>query len=149
MRQGFNWWEYDPTFYLLKLLSFTGLVWDLKSPPKAVLRNEQRLGSRVIERAARQLAASFNSERIATATASAIGGASLSALQERLIAAQHQAAEILANAHLPHLPTRAELGARARAMFARTPSVDDIVDRAYGLVLDAIGARLCAVPAPA
>ena len=146
VRQGFRWWEYDPTFYLLKLLSWTGLVWDLKSPPQAILRNEQRLGSRVIERAARQLAASFNSERIASAMASALGGASLSALQERLSAAQHQAAEVLANAHLPHLPTRAELGARARAMFARTPSVDDIVDRAYSLVLDAIGARLRAVP---
>jgi stearoyl-CoA desaturase (delta-9 desaturase) len=147
VRQGFRWWEYDATFYILKLLSFTGLVWDLKSPPQAILRNEQRLGSRVIERAARQLAASFNSDRIASATASALGGASLSALQERLSAAQHQAAEVLANAHLPHLPTRAELGAKARAMFARTPSVDDIVDRAYAMVLDAIGARLCAVPA--
>ena len=132
-----------------KLLSFTGLVWDLKSPPEAVLRNEQRLGSRVIERAARQLAASFNSERIASATASALGGASLAALQQRLVAAQHQAAEVLASAHLPHLPTRAELAAQARAMFARTPSVEDIVDRAYSLVLDAIGARLCAVPVQA
>ena len=146
VRQGFRWWEYDATFYILKVLSWVGLVWDLKGPPEAVLRNEQRLGSRVVERAARQLAASFNSERIANATAAALGGASLSALQERLRTAQHQAAEVLANAHLPHLPTRGELGARARAMFARTPSVDDIVDRAYSLVLDAVGARLCAVP---
>jgi len=29
-----------------------------------------------------------------------------------------------------------------------TPSLDEIVDRAYGLVLDAVGARLCAVPVP-
>jgi hypothetical protein len=34
-------------------------------------------------------------------------------------------------------------------MFARTPSVDDIVDRAYAMVLDAIGTRLCAVPVQA
>jgi stearoyl-CoA desaturase (delta-9 desaturase) len=146
VRQGFRWWEYDPTFYLLKLLSWIGVVWDLKSPPEAVLRNEQRLGSRVIDRAARQLAASFNSDGIARAMATALEKASLSALQERLSAAQHQAAEILAGAHLPHLPTRTEIRERARAMFARTPSVDDIVDRAYSLVLDAVGTRLCAVP---
>ena len=146
VRQGFRWWEYDPTFYLLKLLSWIGVVWDLKSPPQAVLRNEQRLGSRVVERAARQLAASFNSDGIARTMATALEKASLSALQERLSAAQHQAAEILASAHLPHLPTRTEIRERARAMFARTPSVEDIVDRAYNLVLDAVGTRLCAEP---
>ena len=146
VRQGFRWWEYDPTFYLLKLLSWIGVVWDLKSPPRAVLRNEQRLGARVIERAARQLAASFNSDGIARRMATALEKASLSALQERLASAQHQAAEILAGAHLPHLPTRTEIRERARAMFARTPSVDDIVDRAYSLVLDAVGSRLRTVP---
>jgi stearoyl-CoA desaturase (delta-9 desaturase) len=145
-RQGFRWWEIDPTFYLLKWLSLTGLIWDLKTPPAAVLRNEQRLGARVIDRAAKQLAASFNSERIASAMAAGLEKASLSALQQRLASAQHQAAEILASAHLPHLPTRAEIGAQARAMFARTPSLDEIADRAYRLVLDAVSTRLCAVP---
>jgi stearoyl-CoA desaturase (delta-9 desaturase) len=114
-----------------------------------VLRNEQRLGSRVIERAARQLAASFNSDRIAGAVAAALEGATLSALQQRLSAAQHQAVEVLAGAHLPHLPSRADIAAQARAMFARTPSVDDIVERAYLLLLDAISARLRAVPVQA
>jgi hypothetical protein len=28
-------------------------------------------------------------------------------------------------------------------MFARTPSIDDIVDQAHRVILDAIGARLC------
>jgi stearoyl-CoA desaturase (Delta-9 desaturase) len=145
VRQGFYWWEYDPTFYLLKLLSFTGLVWDLKMPPAAVLKNEQRLGSRVIERAARQLAASFNSDRIANALAEALEAASLSALQQRLAAAQHQAVEVLAGAHLPHLPTREQILDKARTMFARAPGVEDIVDRAYGLLLDAISTHLRAV----
>jgi stearoyl-CoA desaturase (delta-9 desaturase) len=149
VRQGFRWWEYDPTYYILKLLSLTGLVWDLKLPPEAILRNEQRLGSRVVERAARQLAASVNTDWIAQTMASALSSGSLAALQERLAVAQHQAAEVLASAHLPHLPTRAELGTRARAMFTRTPSFDDIVDRAYGLVLDAVSARLRAVPVQA
>jgi stearoyl-CoA desaturase (Delta-9 desaturase) len=146
VRQGFRWWEFDPTFYALKLLSWIGLVWNLKRPPQALLRNEQRLGTRVIERAARQLAASFNSERIAVAVAGALERPSLTSLQQRLKTMQQQAADILASSPLPQLPTRAEIGARARAMFVRTPSIDDIVDRAYGLVLDAIGARLRTIP---
>lgn len=32
-RQGFFWWEMDITHYLLKALSWVGLVWDLQSPP--------------------------------------------------------------------------------------------------------------------
>jgi stearoyl-CoA desaturase (delta-9 desaturase) len=37
-RQGFFWWEIDATFYVLKALSFVGLVWDLKEPPAWALR---------------------------------------------------------------------------------------------------------------
>src|SRR6185436_16977834 len=32
-RQGFYWWEIDVTHYLLRALSWTGLVWDLQGPP--------------------------------------------------------------------------------------------------------------------
>jgi stearoyl-CoA desaturase (delta-9 desaturase) len=144
VRQGFRWWEIDPTFYILKALSWLGLVWDLKMPSKTVLRNEQRLGSRVIDRAAAQLAASFNPDLIAAAIASALGGPGYSALHERLAAAQHRAADVLVNVHLPQLPTRAEIRATATAMFAGTPSMENIVDRAYALILDTIGARLAA-----
>jgi stearoyl-CoA desaturase (delta-9 desaturase) len=41
-RQGFYWWEYDPTFYLLKLMSWLGLIWDLKPVPLAVRENRLR-----------------------------------------------------------------------------------------------------------
>ena len=35
-RQGFFWWEIDITFYLLKVLSWLRLIWDLRPvPPKA------------------------------------------------------------------------------------------------------------------
>jgi stearoyl-CoA desaturase (delta-9 desaturase) len=145
VRQGFRWWEIDCTFYILRALCWTGLVWDLKMPPAQVVRNEQRLGSRVVNRAAAQLAAHFNTERIALAVTAAMEHAQLAALQSTLVAAQHRAAEVLANVHLPHMPTRADLLAQATAMFARTPSIDEIVDRAYELMLDAIGARLRAV----
>jgi stearoyl-CoA desaturase (delta-9 desaturase) len=34
-RQGLFWWEIDPTFYGLKLLSSLGIIWDLKEIPEA------------------------------------------------------------------------------------------------------------------
>jgi stearoyl-CoA desaturase (delta-9 desaturase) len=35
-RHGFRWWEIDVNYGILKVLSWCGLVWDLKMPPKAV-----------------------------------------------------------------------------------------------------------------
>ena len=32
VRQGVVWWELDPTYYIIKGLSYLGLVWDLKQP---------------------------------------------------------------------------------------------------------------------
>jgi stearoyl-CoA desaturase (delta-9 desaturase) len=36
-RNGFYWWEIDPTYYGLKLLSYTGLIWGLKPVPQSIL----------------------------------------------------------------------------------------------------------------
>ncbi|MBM4256101.1 MAG: acyl-CoA desaturase [Deltaproteobacteria bacterium] len=33
VRQGFYWWEWDPTYYLLRVFAWMGLVWDLKPLP--------------------------------------------------------------------------------------------------------------------
>ncbi|HLC09354.1 MAG TPA: acyl-CoA desaturase [Methyloceanibacter sp.] len=144
VRQGFRWWEIDPTYYLLRALSWLGLVWDLRLPPEQVLRNEQRLGVAVINRAAEQLAARFNSEHVALAIAAALRGPELSALQDMLARAQQRATEVLPTLHLPHIPTREEFLHEARAMFARTKSLDEIVDRAYELLLISVGTRLAA-----
>jgi stearoyl-CoA desaturase (Delta-9 desaturase) len=35
-RHGFYWWEIDISHYILKTLSWLGLVWDLKAPPSRV-----------------------------------------------------------------------------------------------------------------
>ena len=80
-RQGFRWWEIDVTFYVLKALSLVGIVWDLRSPPAEVLRNEERFGSRVVSRAAEQLVERFNPERIALTVSSALHSSELSALR--------------------------------------------------------------------
>jgi stearoyl-CoA desaturase (Delta-9 desaturase) len=36
-RQGFFWWEIDISYYCLKVLSWFGLVWDIREPPKEIL----------------------------------------------------------------------------------------------------------------
>jgi stearoyl-CoA desaturase (delta-9 desaturase) len=35
-RQGFFWWEIDVTYYLLKAMSWLGIVWDLRPVPEPV-----------------------------------------------------------------------------------------------------------------
>lgn len=36
-RQGFAWWEFDPTYYALRALAAVGLVWGIKEPPARIL----------------------------------------------------------------------------------------------------------------
>jgi stearoyl-CoA desaturase (delta-9 desaturase) len=36
-RQGFFWWEIDGTYYVLKVLSWCRIVWDLRQPPRELL----------------------------------------------------------------------------------------------------------------
>jgi stearoyl-CoA desaturase (Delta-9 desaturase) len=138
-RQGFRWWEIDATYYILKGLSYLGVVWDLKTPPEAVLKNEQQLGARVVDRAAAELVATFNVDRIAAALHAS---PALAAVHDRIAAAQHKAADVLASVHLPHIPTREELRAKASSMFAKTRSMEEIVERAHRMILDAVCARL-------
>lgn len=141
VRQGFRWWEIDPTYYILKALSWTGLIWDLKTPPRSVRRNEQRLGSKTIEKAAHEVVESFDIEsiigglRAAVESAPAEFGKVLSAARERVV-------ELMATIHLPHLPSRADIQHRAAALLARTPSIDDIVERAHRILLERVAARL-------
>lgn len=36
VRQGFRWYEIDLSFYILKIMSYLGLVWDLKPIPRRI-----------------------------------------------------------------------------------------------------------------
>jgi len=36
--QGFFWWEFDPTYYALRMLAWVGLIRDLRTPPPHVLK---------------------------------------------------------------------------------------------------------------
>ena len=42
-RQGFFWWEIDVSYYLLKMLSWTGLIWDLRPVPASVYEEARNL----------------------------------------------------------------------------------------------------------
>jgi stearoyl-CoA desaturase (delta-9 desaturase) len=148
VRQGFRWWELlDLTYYLLRAMSRLAIVRDLKMPPEQVLRNEQRLGARVVNRAAEQLVAQFNPDAIALVITSTLRGPEVAALRKALSRTRDRAAEVLDGYHLPQIPSREALMAAARAKFAKTASLEAIVDRAHQLLLVSIGTRLT-VPAP-
>ncbi len=41
-RQGFHWWQFDMTYYGLKMLSWVGLIWDIKEPPAHIVAGVKR-----------------------------------------------------------------------------------------------------------
>jgi stearoyl-CoA desaturase (delta-9 desaturase) len=173
-RQGFRWYEIDPTFYVLTVLSWVRVVWDLGEPPADVVRNERRAGRAVVEKVAHHLAATFPTDQIAARIREALEQSpALRDLREKLAAgqvraeeliaqlhmpqlptlaaSQARAGEMLANVHLPQMPTlpqlpsMAEIRARAEQMYAKSPSTDEIVARARELIIHAVSREL--VPA--
>lgn len=155
-RNGFRWWEIDLTYYLLKGLAGLGLVWELRTPPAPVVRGEQRLRRAVIEKAARQLAASFQVERIAADLRARLADkrdglhVTVDELRDDLAGLidkwHHQFDERIERVRgeldgfmhafpVPAMPTVPDLRARAAGMFARSSSTNDIVDRARQILI--------------
>jgi stearoyl-CoA desaturase (Delta-9 desaturase) len=170
-RQGFRWYEFDPTYYVLKVLSWVGLVWDLRSPPPEVVQNEHRLGRRVVEQVAHQLAHTFPVERIAAQVRSAwdqvpglaevraeltavAGGARTRAggarshltegARARAVEARSYLAERLEGIQLPAIPSLDELRETVRKRFDQVPavSVDDVARRTRRLILESVSVQL-------
>ena len=143
VRQGFRWWEYDPTFYLLRLLSWCGIVWDLHLPPPALVRGEQRLGRSVIDKTATQVAASFPVNRIAADAFEALQrNPRWIELRSRLSSARLQAGAFWADFDPPQIPTLDEVRRYARGRLAQTPSLDEIAVRARERLLEMVYLRL-------
>jgi stearoyl-CoA desaturase (delta-9 desaturase) len=147
-RQGFRWWEIDITYYVLKALSWTGLLWALRSPPAELVRNEHRLGRKAVEKAARQIVASFPVDRIARQVREAWASSpTFGDIMEMARTARSQAEERLASVHLPQLPelpTVEDLRRRARKMWAKVPALplDEVADRAHRALLMAVSAEV-------
>ena len=143
VRQGFRWWEFDPTYYALRVLSWLGIVWDLHVPPKAVVRGEHRLGQLVIDKVASQLAVSFPVNLIANQVLEALARApGWSDLKSRLLSARMQAETFWSEIDLPQVPTLDEVRRYARARLAQTPSLDDIAISARQRLLELVHSRL-------
>jgi stearoyl-CoA desaturase (delta-9 desaturase) len=47
--QGFFWWEVDCSYYILKMLSWVGVVWDLRTPPAHILAGKEPVSDAVSE----------------------------------------------------------------------------------------------------
>ena len=152
--QGWRWYEFDPTYYVLKAFSWVGLVWELRAPPKEVIENERKLGRKVLENVAVQLAATVPVTRLANELRTRWEESpSWEDLQRIAREARHDAearvAAYLEQHPLPEFPSAEELAQRARVMFADTPSMDEVVERARELVLEAVSAHLLPMSEPA
>jgi stearoyl-CoA desaturase (Delta-9 desaturase) len=165
-RQGFRWYEFDPTYYVLKVLSWIRVVWDLRTPPPEVVNNERRLGQKVIEQVALQLAESFPVERMAAqiraawdqmpglselrATVTEEARARAGDARFRAEEARAFVAERLAAVHVPVIPTLDEVRESVSKRFEHVPavSVDDVARRAHRLLLEHVSLHLVDDPDP-
>jgi stearoyl-CoA desaturase (delta-9 desaturase) len=149
-RQGFRWWEVDVTFYVLTILSWVRVVWDLGTPPPDLVRTERPLGRAMIEKVAFQLAASFPAEQLAHEIRTTLSASPhFQELAARVREARDQMADWASHVHLPQLPTLDQLRERAEAMYARTPSMDEIVARARELLTERVSLCLLRLEGPA
>lgn len=143
VRQGFRWWEYDPTFYALRVLSWCGVVWDLHLPPRSVIAGEQRLGRAVIDKTAAQLAASFPVNQIANQLVDAFAHRpGWTELKASLLSARSQAETFWNEFDPPQIPSLEEVRRYARARLAKTPSLDEIAERARERLLELVYMRV-------
>ncbi len=143
VRQGFRWWEYDPTYYILRVLSWLRIVWDLHLPPPAVVKGEHRLGRSVIDKVAVQLAASFPVNQIAHQVHEALARApGWTEVKARLAAARSHAETSWSELDLPEIPSLEEVRRYASERLAQTPSLEDIAIRARQRLLELVFARL-------
>ena len=151
-RQGFRWWEIDVTFYVLTMLSWIGVVWDLNAPPRAVVNNTKPLARGLLESVSRQIAASYPVAHIADRTHDAWDAARHEPLGW---ANQPTEAEIRARAvrpvpatltpctlHLPHVPTLDDVRHRTTRMVAATAATDAIAWHARDTIVTQVCASL-------
>ena len=138
MRQGwFKWYECDPAFYILRALSILGIIWDLKYPPKAVVRKQAPSRTGIISRAAAQLAESSIPKALQSHPArrsdldGATGDVGCYPAPRGQRGRQHSSAAF-AYPEGDRRPRRGDVH--------QTSSMDDIMDIAQMLILDTIGA---------
>jgi stearoyl-CoA desaturase (Delta-9 desaturase) len=170
-RQGFRWYEWDLTYYVLKALSWIGIVWDLRCPPEDLVANRRRLGRRAVERAAWDLVQTFPVEGMAAhlrgvwpqvpglrqmragmasranragTQASEAGSRIAQGARDWAADARKRLAHWMESASPIGIPTLDELREAVRIRIHRVPevSVDDVARRARELLLQALSMHL-------
>jgi stearoyl-CoA desaturase (Delta-9 desaturase) len=126
VRQGFRWWQVDPTFYVLWLASRIGIVRNLKAPPPEVIRNERRPSARALDRAAAQLAAQFH----VRPKAAEHGGAHQSTATSAA-GAPPDCPEARQPTALLETPSLEALRDAARALFSENRWLEAVVEQAH------------------
>ncbi|HXG29374.1 MAG TPA: fatty acid desaturase [Nevskiales bacterium] len=142
-RNGFFWYEYDATWYVLKLLERFGLVWDLKTPPKSVLENTKQPSSTIIDKTAGHLVAGFSVDKLAQQIRQSWNNSHhWEEFKARARQALADGEAYLRSIELPSLPSLEEMKRRARRKFANTPSLDLAVVRAREQLAQRVSQRL-------
>ncbi|TVP56738.1 MAG: acyl-CoA desaturase [Gemmatimonadales bacterium] len=152
-RQGFFWWEIDISYYVLKVMSWFGLVWDLREPPKEVVLGEQRLGRKVIEKMAEDVAESYPLDSIAARVREAWNHKpSLDELRQRATKRKDEAVAQLMELDLPHVPSideiKRDLQVRLEDHYRNSPSLDDIAERAREIIVERLSHGLLGTAEP-
>jgi len=128
-RNGFMWWEIDITYYILKVLSWFGIVWDLKQPPERILKGDRQLPAHLLDRLGMLVAQRFPADEIIARVKTRMGEAQLpEAKLPELVKAE--------------LPSLDEINARASKFLARTDELKEVVARAHNHLAETVSARL-------
>jgi stearoyl-CoA desaturase (delta-9 desaturase) len=148
-RQGFQWWEIDVTYHILKSFQWARIIWDLNEPPAAIMNNTKPIARGVRDKVTRQLVDSFPVQQITMRTCDAWAqalhtpGSWRNKPTEREIrtrvnhaGTQHNGA--LPSLHLPHVPTLAEVRKQAHRMFAASAALDEIAGRARDTIIETV-----------
>jgi hypothetical protein len=107
------------------------------------VRREHKLGRRVINKVAGQLAASFPTDLVASQALEALAGApGWPGLKSRILSANLTPEALWAEIDLPQIPTLDEVRGYARARLAPTPWMDEIALSARQRLLELVYSQL-------
>ncbi|MGH8531003.1 MAG: acyl-CoA desaturase [Nevskiales bacterium] len=142
-RNGFFWYEWDPTYYLICLFEKLGVVWEVQRPPQSVLSGEKRTTNAIIDKTAGHIASGFSVDGLVAQVRQAWANSNhWEELKARAQQAMAEAETYLHSIELPALPSPDEVRAKARKMFANTPSLDEAVERARARLVQAVSLKL-------
>ena len=102
------------------------------------------MGTRVLQRASEQLVLRLQPERIAAAISLGRAPSDLASLVGTMAKARLQPAAGLPPLNLSSMPTREDVVSLARRTLAETRHLEEVVDRAWAMLIDAVCAVLAA-----